>query len=481
MKITDEHPLYAKRSTQWRRCRDLIEGSDAVKGAGELYLPRLPGQSDLDYKAYKLRAVFYNATGRTLEGLSGLILSKDPEVDSPSGSEKLIEDCDLMGRPFEALLEDAIEEVLTVGRFGVMIDHTPNVDGAMKDEVDRLGIRPYVIRVHTESIINWELSRIDNRYKLSRIVLREGCTNESGEDDEKYRELVLEDRIYHLKTWSRKKKKDAFEVTENLVPLMKGSPLQELPFWFFGAEFGEQDPDRPPLIDLIDINLAHYLTSADKRHALYHCGLPTPVFAGAFDFGKSDTGDPKDGEIKLGGNSAIFTTDSSAHWSYLEFSGQGVQPLKEELNELESMMAKLGARLLAEEKKQAEAAETMRIRSSGESSALAQVAKSISKTATQVLTFLCSWGGYDGDCDVELNTDYSVTGLTAPEILARVQAFQAGTISLIDLIKVFQLEGVIPGDRTPEDVKAELDDAVPPGGIQLPTKALTDNTAGGAA
>ena len=40
----------------------MIAGEDAVKAAGELYLPRLDMQRDADYAAYLMHTSFYNAT-----------------------------------------------------------------------------------------------------------------------------------------------------------------------------------------------------------------------------------------------------------------------------------------------------------------------------------------------------------------------------------------------------------------------------------
>lgn len=40
MGVTNLHPLYEKRSSQWRIIRDCVEGEDEIKRAGEAYLPK---------------------------------------------------------------------------------------------------------------------------------------------------------------------------------------------------------------------------------------------------------------------------------------------------------------------------------------------------------------------------------------------------------------------------------------------------------
>ena len=50
-----------------------LAGEDAVKGAGEKYLPRLDSQSDEEYVSYRKRTAFFNATARTLEEYLDLV------------------------------------------------------------------------------------------------------------------------------------------------------------------------------------------------------------------------------------------------------------------------------------------------------------------------------------------------------------------------------------------------------------------------
>jgi hypothetical protein len=67
----------------WIRARDLLAGEDAVKAAGAKYLPRLEGQSDEDYAAYRGRACFFNATRRAADAFVGLVFRKAPFVRTP--------------------------------------------------------------------------------------------------------------------------------------------------------------------------------------------------------------------------------------------------------------------------------------------------------------------------------------------------------------------------------------------------------------
>ena len=49
MTANSTHPEYDASLPAWQRARDVLAGEDAVKAAGEKYLPRLDSQSDEEY------------------------------------------------------------------------------------------------------------------------------------------------------------------------------------------------------------------------------------------------------------------------------------------------------------------------------------------------------------------------------------------------------------------------------------------------
>ena len=83
MGIGATHQDYVAAAPQWSRARDVLAGEDAVKSAGERYLPRLDSQSDEEFLAYRKRASFFNATARSAEGFVGLIFRRPPFIKVP--------------------------------------------------------------------------------------------------------------------------------------------------------------------------------------------------------------------------------------------------------------------------------------------------------------------------------------------------------------------------------------------------------------
>jgi len=83
MPVDTKHPDYLKALERWKRNRDVLAGEDAVKAAGEKYLPRIGAQTDVEYQAYLKRASFFNATARTHDGLTGMQFRKTPAAELP--------------------------------------------------------------------------------------------------------------------------------------------------------------------------------------------------------------------------------------------------------------------------------------------------------------------------------------------------------------------------------------------------------------
>src|SRR3954466_10481248 len=128
MAVVEKHPAYLANCERWARARDAAAGQDAIHAKGPAYLPKLKGQTDDEYNAYKGRALYYNATGRTVDGMSGLIFRRPPVIELPEAAAYLEDDIDTAGTPLVGLCENAIEELLQVGRVGLMTEY-PTVEG----------------------------------------------------------------------------------------------------------------------------------------------------------------------------------------------------------------------------------------------------------------------------------------------------------------------------------------------------------------
>jgi hypothetical protein len=485
-----------------------MAGEDAVKTGGVRYLPRLESQTDDEYNAYRARASFFNATARTADGYVGLVCRRPPFIKLPEQSSAIgkalrefSNDADMRGTPLASYGQSIVSEIIAVGRVGTLVDWEADVEN-----------RVYVSRYAAENILNWRTDRINGRNLLTMVALREevpSAKDQASRDDELRRETVEQIRVVKLveasasersntphprslsprrgeggssgrpspelrsqsaaptgegqrarrmecvveiwrrKAKARKSEKTEWELVETRVPLRLGKPLPLIPFVFHGPRHSLADVAKLPLGDIIAVNLDHYRLDADYKHGMHFTALPTAWVSG---FDKTST-------LRIGSSTAWVTETPGATAGFLEYTGQGLTTFERAMDRDERLMAVLGARLLEGQKKVGEAAQAIELRQSGENSILSNLALSASASMTQVLRWAYWWNSTEELPDdvtneqvvMELNTDFTMTGMSAQELTAVVTAWQKGAVSRDTMLHLFRRGEILPEGRTTEE------------------------------
>lgn len=439
MPVDSVHPEYAARQEQWGRCNDCYAGTDAIKGAGTKYLSMLSKQTDDQYAAYKKRALFYGATGRTVEGIVGAIMRKDPVFELPGKLPDLEKDITFTGVALREFTKLLVKQQFLTARSGVLIDRRPTGD-----------TRPYFSLYSAQNIINWR----EEAGELVLVVLQETSYEPDAEDKyewkkvERFRELKLEEGKYVQTVHTRQEKTQQDFTTDDITPVHAGKPLDHIPFVFISPEGLNLKIQKPPILDLVDVNLSHYMSSADLEHGRHFTALPTIYFTGV---SKSDLGDA----VHIGSGKAAVLPPPEARAGIIEFKGEGLGALENALNDKEAMMAKLGARLLEDQRKGVEAAETARIHAKGEMSVAMGITLSVSDGLQKAFQLMAKWEGQSEDAvKVDLNKDFIDVHLDPQTLTALIAARQAGEISQDTFLYNLQRGEMLPPDITIED---ELD------------------------
>lgn len=418
--VRTHHPDYEAYAPIWRMCRDASAGETAVHAAGTLYLPELAEEQAVDYAARLQRTPFFNATWRTISGLAGMMFRRPPTVEVPAGIDDYLADADMAGSPLERFAQDLAVEALTVGRVGVLVDHPVTADRVTVAQAQRMGLRPAMQRYAAESIINWQTARIGNAVTLSKVVLAEEAPV-AGEDEyahateARYRVLDLDKGKYRQRVY-RINDHGADELVIEVVPTMNGAPLPFIPFVIVGVDSVGAPVDYPPLIDLVTLNFHHYRVGADYAHGCHISGLPTMFISGFY---------AEDRKIYIGGPSANCLPDPQAKAYFVE-TQSNFEALRQNLEDKKAEMAILGARMLEEQKRAAETAETTSQHRKGEESLLAGMAQTLSDGVRQALEWFVAWAGKAGDVTFEISRDFMPARMTPQELTAMLSAWQAG-------------------------------------------------------
>lgn len=458
MSVDTHHPQYQKMLPIWQKCLDAAEGEQAVHNAGIVYLPKLKEEDDLDYRARKNRTPFFNATWRTISGLKGMVFRKDPARELPAGVDPYLDNIDLAGTPLDLFAQELTERILTTGRSFALVDfpQLPTDEPLTVAQAEMLGLRPSIQKYTEKQIINWKTRQINNRRVLSLVVLHESVEAGSEfehEEQDRFRVLDLTDQGYRQRVFVKDDKNNDVLISE-VYPKMRGQAMWYIPGVFFGVDDLSTDIDSPPLLDLINMNFHHYTVSADYEHGCHFSGLPTFYVAGLSD---------RDTKIGVGGTSAIILDNPQAKVGYAEVQGS-FDGLRLNLDSKKAEMAVLGARMLEGQKNAVESDQTLKTRMAGEQSTLAAMASVISMGMERLLAVFCEWSGYPSEVKYQLSRDYVPVGMTAQELTALVQSWQAGAISQQTLFDNLQAGEVIDASVTFEEEQERINSQALPVG-----------------
>nr|DAT12143.1 MAG TPA: portal [Caudoviricetes sp.] len=456
MAVNAKHPEYSKNLIKWQLMRDALAGEVAK----EKYVPKLSDQEAEEYSAYVGRAEFYNATARTQVALTGLLFAKPPKVELPEALKSIGENISLDDDTLEALAKNIANECLSVGRCGVLVD-LPSVEKAdySKLEAERLNLRAYATLYKAENIINWKTTKINGSNVTSLVVLAETYAEPTQDEfidkiKTRYRVLDLHEGYYRQRVFSETKAGN-FEAVSEIYPSANGQKLEYLPFTFFNVNDLKTSVEKPPLLDLAKINISHFRSEVDLEHGTHFTALPTPYVTGYQ--GESSE------KLKIGSTAVWVINDPSAKVGFLEFSGAGLSTLENRIAVKEKRMSILGARLLLDEKKTAEATETLQMRKSGENAVLTNVASTISEGIVSFLKDVAFFENIASENLIyEINTDYNLA-MIEPQLLAQIIAgIQSG-----DIPNEVLYDALLKGELMPEtiqsyeDYQAKLEQAAP--------------------
>lgn len=463
-------PEYVAQAKIWEKVRDACEGEEAIKYKRELYLPRLGGHSkDVDgnklYQLYLSYAHWYGATQRTVAGLRGLVFRKDPIKNIPESMEPYVDNITADGQNMISFTKDVLVEVIQTNRCGVFVDFPMSFEkhGELtKAEAEKLNIRPYTRMYKAEDIINWRTDEVNNETITTLVVLKEEIEEVdvggfATKKVKQYRVLYIdtEDLYYKQQIFRNvapdpdKKIEGGMQSLGVITPIVKNEPLTAIPFFPITDKGVTWDINNPTILPLVNTNISYYKNSANREQALIWTGNPTPVFSGF-------SGQADDGSVSLGSTQAILLHNGGTA-QFLEFTGQGINPIKDVMEEKKEEMAVLGARIISPEKRTAETAESALIHRAGEQGVLADIANSVSDGLTRVLRF---FGEYlelvTDEIWIKLNTDFMPSPIDYRLLEALGQLQKDGMISWETYVYNLQQGEILPTGVTADEEQAKI-------------------------
>lgn len=488
--VDTQNPQYAAIATEWRTIRDCVAGERAVKARGPIYLPHPSSYDPANprdvkrYKSYKQRAVFLNATARTLNALLGVAFAKPVTTNLQTSLSMLNDDVDGRGCPLPQFLRGALSEVLQSGRSGFLVDYDraasfdENGNPIPQTAEEAASHRPIIKMYTAEQIINWRTTNGTD----TLIVLKEKEDITSTDPNDFaiheatiWTELRLVNGFAYARKWFYNA--DTNDVPSNLprgftntelVPLVgsDGNGLRELPFCWCGAVDNNATPDAAPLADIASINIKHYVAEADVAEIAHIVGQPTLIASGLTQAWVDRN--LKDG-IALGATKGLMLGK--------EMNAQLLQAEERNLSvalceRREKQMAKIGASLVEKGTAPKTATEAA-FDAQTDNSILALVAGNVEKAFNRALTLAQLFIGDADESTISINKTYTESEVDAQTLVAMMGGVQTGAIRLSDFIKWMMSRGLIDDSETVEQVENDLRNQIP-----LPTMSPEPNANG---
>ena len=431
MPIDTMHKEYEEAAPQVMQVRDCFEGPQAVKGKGDVYLPKLEGQTVTKYDAFKKRGYFLPAIKPTATALTGAIMRKEVVVSDDAAAVIYGDE----GKSIDELASLSCIELFVAGRGGYLVEHN--------------GVDPVIKFYNRESIVNWSDDFIVLKQAYETIDPKDPYNRASAVE---YLELTLLDSVYTQRIWRQELNSKKFKIVKTITPSKRGEPLGYIPFVFFNTLSADTRSTPPVLLEMSDINLDHYRLATDERHGLHNTALPT-----MFLFG--DIRDKENNPIKIvvGAGSANHIPSDEARVELLEFTGAGIGSIRKAMEDDVNQMASIGAKMFQNSANGVRAAETARIEQSGESATLSTVANSVEQALTMALQLARRWQDAPEDVSVKLNRDFLDVQLAAGDIKVLLESFLAGGISLDTFLYNLKKGEKLPKDIDIEDEKALIE------------------------
>lgn len=415
---------------------DSIEGEHKVKSRGKKYLPvpsSCSSTTDDRYKAYLLRANYFNVCQPTRDALKGQIFLRPPIVKLPEGLEFLIDDVDGEGTTFQQLAEQSADYVIPFGRGGFLTEFPPTNKEVTQGQVDSGEVRPIIKFTAPWSMRNWlekKNKTKSNVKKLTMLVIDE-AVEQVKTDNEFEIETVIHQRVYRLddNECATVEIYDEDGNSTGRVELCEqtGNHQNTIPFDPIGSKNNDMEIDEPPFTGLSNLNIAHFRNSADYEASVFFVGQVTPWFSGM----TQDWMDEyyPDGKIPFGSGVTLQgPPDSEATL----LQGQPNMIAFEAMTHKEKQMFAIGAKIVDKDQKVEKKEAEIENESAAQKSVLMTIKNNLELALFRAVQRAGALLGIEvtkENTTIELNGNFDLSRMNAAEVMSYSDAYQKGEIT----------------------------------------------------
>jgi len=381
-------------------------------------------------KAYWTRGRFFNALGKTIDSLHGMIHNYQAVSDLSPQMTIIAENITGSGQPIEVMEKVITYQLIKDGRYGGLSDMASTDRQLTGAEQDMPEFRPRVIGYEAKQILRVIVmggSLVDIRldepttvkceddefsYKCVRYTRRLNLQYAADKDGNNIGKPVYHNTLYD----------ENDDVISQSIPRANGQYLTEIPFVFYGSDANTPEYSTPPVFDIAHLNLGHFSLDCDNRNAInYHCN-PMTVVTTDMDPYEFNTRNPAGIDSSADGKNQLKQGDDL---KLVQMEATGAAP--SEMLRDQDRMVMAGAQLIMPNSSTMTLGQK-RIETGSSMSTLGRISHNASAGIEKQLEYLAMFAGAPLGDTYKVNSKF-ITDEMTPELLnAHVALVQSGAL-----------------------------------------------------
>lgn len=431
---------FALLRRKWDRVDAVKGGTEAMRDAGQLYLPKLPAETLSNYSHRLACGVLKPIYQRTLKKGVGKALAKGIMVETTPQFTRLIDNADGAGTNLETFARNVLEDAIHYGITYLLVDHPITTANATLADERASGAFPYFVNIKPTQVLDIKTAYIGNRVEVVYFRFEETIvsfdyqtgTNEVTQIKEFVR-LMDDDQVVIVYNIYRKKDNgDVYLYDTNSLPTMTFIPLVPV----YGNKTHHY-MGEPTLMELAEQSISHWGAYANYRNLADFTSIPLLQAKGV-----NQTED-EDGNIQqfVVSPNSVYTFPENGGLEYVEISGTGLTQLLTGIKDLEVSMFASGLELIIQTDDSVKETATGRLIDAAEANS---ILKGITHDLEWSLYYAFVTAGVMIGEDVrstKIEIDASFTVLTNGMFNELIQLFKEGIITATQLMEELKARG----------------------------------------
>ena len=261
--LLETHEQYEKNKTEWQLLNAVYGGIRKIIAAG--LITRHERESFVSYERRISELYGFGYTKSVVEIFHFYLFKKESDKILGGLAENtlwkmFINDADLYGGDFDAVMMDIGLNAAILGHMGVMVDKSSATFSTLQEQIDE-EVYPYISKYFPSAILDWEFkrdSRTDRPY-LSYLKLLD--------EDGRYRVWYIDQwEIWELPTDEKGEKRDGVDAEAKLVSAGV-NPIEVIPFiWHYNFKSNYQGIGVSDIheVSRIDLSIIRTMSQLDE-------------------------------------------------------------------------------------------------------------------------------------------------------------------------------------------------------------------------